>query len=400
MTCHSIHGQSRRTRLISNFICAVILLAAQWEFSAEERKQELREAVGVVFSEPPAREALQRVAETGALWVAFPVRWADERPDASLRVVAQAQALGLRVQVILGFGHPRYTGGPRVAPRTTKELIAFGQFAARAFQTLRRSAARYMVWDYPDARWAFQQVPSESAYRAVLNAVLREAKAVGLQRIVATGALKTDGQIWKKLREREILRELFYISLLPPSSRAPEALGEWFLRWKGALKNRKLPARLQVMGLRSPLRGNKQETEMLRALLVLYAAGAEVVLWDPANDQPADRSPDFFFHGWWDAEGKPKPFVRRLANVLRFLEGASLEAGILRRAGLCTLTFRKGERKIWVSWSPQGTEFFRVPVEGRFLAYTDAGKEVLQVGERVLAVRAQDGLVFVEALEG
>ena len=160
---------------------------------------------GVSLDNPEYRASNERdrefdeLAEMGAGWVRFDVKWADvqwDGPDSFNwskydPLVDAARARGLQVLANLAYS-PSWARDPgtddKFAPQTPERREAFARFAAEAARHFAGRIEHWELWNEPNSPIFWRPSPNAVDYAALINVAYRSVKAARPGATVLAGA--------------------------------------------------------------------------------------------------------------------------------------------------------------------------------------------------------------------
>lgn len=164
-----------------------------------------RQRFGVSLDNPEYRQAVERdreldeLAEMGAGWVRFDVKWSDVQWDGPESfnwakydpLVDAARARGVQVLANLAYS-PAWARDPgtndKFAPLTPERREAFARFAAEAVRHFAGRVDHWELWNEPNNPIFWRPSPSAADYAALIGVAYRSIKAERPSVTVLAGA--------------------------------------------------------------------------------------------------------------------------------------------------------------------------------------------------------------------
>jgi len=140
--------------------------------------------------------ALDLIKAAGLRWVRMDFTWSTIEQTAGKydfstfdTLVSTAEARGLSVLAILGFGNAVYTGGGMTPPRTTAAINAYAAYCKATAAHFAGHNVAFEIWNEPDVAGFWGGTPSATEYAAVLKAGLAAVKSGNTSARAITGGL-------------------------------------------------------------------------------------------------------------------------------------------------------------------------------------------------------------------
>jgi polysaccharide biosynthesis protein PslG len=140
--------------------------------------------------------ALDLAQAAGFTWVRMDFPWADVYKGNSVydfgnqdRLVAAAEARGMKVIFILNFGHELFTGAWNIQPTTPSAIKAFGDYAYEAAKHYTGHAVVWEVWNEPNIANFWPPAPNVAQYTALLKETVQSLQEGNPDARIITGGL-------------------------------------------------------------------------------------------------------------------------------------------------------------------------------------------------------------------
>lgn len=136
----------------------------------------------------------------------------------------QCRANRIRPIIVLGYGHPLYTGGPKQGPTTPAGRAAFAAFARAAVAKFKGRGVVWEIWNEPNYE-PFWQNPDPAAYMALVDESVAAIRAEASQEwVIAPGLAGLDLAFLKGCLDRGLLSKVDGISFHPYRFTPPETV--------------------------------------------------------------------------------------------------------------------------------------------------------------------------------
>ena len=289
-------------------------------------------------------------------------------------VVDAIRARGLRVLLILDYGHPDHDF------RTAEGVSAYARFAAAAAQRYAADDVAFEIWNEPDHENYWAGAPDAGQYAALATAAMSAMRSVAPDAVISTGGLS--------------YFDLPYLTEMLASGAAdradavaihaygrPEALpGNWVAadRLIRDLLGVRLPIWLTEWGFSLGMVGlgedgsdpgflDRQAKLAARSLLVHWALGAEVSIaykLTSQSDDPLSVQENFALHDW-SLTAKPAALaIRAFLDIAAGRSNRGLLADV--PAGLHVMVLEDADEIVYVAWQSESDRrsILDVPLAG------------------------------------
>lgn len=143
---------------------------------------------------------LQMLRDIGAQMVRLDVAWAVVEKNVGVfdfsnldRSFQAMRAKGLKLMLILDYGHPVHTGAWNAPPKTTAQLAKWSAYVTAVANHYHGDDIMYEVWNEPNLSGYWGGSPSAAEYVAVLDAATAALRAVRPEAYIITGGLSPAG---------------------------------------------------------------------------------------------------------------------------------------------------------------------------------------------------------------
>ncbi|MCB1915698.1 MAG: cellulase family glycosylhydrolase [Rhodocyclaceae bacterium] len=344
------------------------------------------ERFGVAYHPGTSEAPMDAAAATGLSMARFDVLWTRVERDGSLdfsaydAIVEGLRARGLRMLLILDYGHPDYDF------RSADGIAAFSRFAAAAAQRYAAADVAFEIWNEPDHANYWAGAPDAGEYAALASAAMSAMRARVPDAVISTGGLSYFDFPYLEAMLKSGAADLAD-AVGVHAYDSPELLaGKWVTA--GRLIQEELgtalPIWLTEWGFSLGMAGlgadgahpdflARQAQLAARSLLVHWALGAEVSIAYKLNsraDDPLSVEENFALYDWSLAE---RPLARAIRSFSELAAGRS-NGGLLADvpAGLHAMVIEDAEEIVYAVWQSEGGHRarLRLPIAG-LLGMTD-----------------------------
>ncbi|KYG64804.1 hypothetical protein AZI86_11405 [Bdellovibrio bacteriovorus] len=144
---------------------------------------------------------LQMLHDIGAQMVRLDVAWAVVEKSVGVydfsnldRSFLPMRAKGLKLMLILDYGHPTHTGAWNAPPKTAAQLAKWSAYVTAVAEHYHGDDIMYEVWNEPNLSGYWGGSPSAAEYVAVLDAATAAIRAVRPEAYIITGGLSPAGE--------------------------------------------------------------------------------------------------------------------------------------------------------------------------------------------------------------
>jgi Glycosyl hydrolases family 39 len=292
------------------------------------------------------------------------------------------EALNLKAIYVLAYGHPVYTSGPKIPPRTDEQLAAFSRYVKAVASHVKGKPIALEVWNEPNIKGSWPPAPSAQEYGRLLRVAIAAIRSVNPDATIITGGLAGwDDPTWRYLAD--VLRSgaaegADYLGVHTYTERKvgqPEGRWQHVLRGRAFVEQlmpgRPLPFWDTEWGFSSTLldpgaqgdgaKGREAQAVMVvRGMLTLMAGGLPRNIYYNLVDGCADASDPECNFGLYDVGGDEKPALRAVKTLFSSVGERTL-TGILAQADdlppwLNIARFEGSREVLLVAWTTVPSE--------------------------------------------
>lgn len=151
----------------------------------------------------------------------------------------------LQAILVLSYGHPVYTGGPRTPPRADDQLEAFSRYVKAVAKHLKGKPVALEVWNEPNIKQFWPSDPSAQEYGRLLRVAIASIRAVNPDATIITGGLAGwHDPTWRYLAELIRSGAAEGADYLGVHTYTERKVGEPEGRWQHVLRGRALVEQL------------------------------------------------------------------------------------------------------------------------------------------------------------
>ncbi len=156
------------------------------------------------------------------------------------KIVHDISVRGGRALLVLGYGHPSYTGGR--PPRSDAEIEAFAKFAAAAATHYRGAPVDFEIWNEPSFPNFWKPSPSAEEYGRLLKRSISAIRGVNPSATIITGGLPGWGgwEPWPYLRDLMRTKAVVGANALGVHPYTEHKVGDPERRWRHLLRGRRV----------------------------------------------------------------------------------------------------------------------------------------------------------------
>jgi hypothetical protein len=303
------------------------------------------------------------------------IRWQKTEPYPGIydytyadEVVAEAEAHGMTLIFVLGYGHKYYTGNETTPPKTEAQLRGFAEFARRVADRYKGHKVEWEVWNEPNSAAFWGPTPSATEYSALLNVTAPKLKEGNPDAVIYAPSMGGYDLVWlDEFLKQPFPKEVTYWSTHPYSETSPESWHtlNWMKTLQARLYNSNIPKLLPIAFTEWSYLAPKSVTYAQQAnwqsriplvmpwlvdtLGVFYGIQGPAQSWDPSENSA----------GLLDAAGQPRETYFRYQFLAPHVAGSSLTGRIKWASGdnVWTMLMRTPEGKpTIISWGREVNE--------------------------------------------
>jgi hypothetical protein len=296
--------------------------------------------------------------------------------------MARLEALNLKAIYILSHGHPVYTGGPKIPPRTNDQLEAFSRYVKAVALHVKGKPIALEVWNEPNIKGFWPPAPSAQEYGRLLRVAIAAIRSVNPDATIITAGLAgwedAKWQYLANLIQGEAVEGADYLGVHTYTERKvgePEGRWQHVLRGQALVKQlmpaRPLPLWDTEWGFSSTAldpdkagdgaKGRQAQAVMIaRGMLTRMAGGLPRNIYYNLVDSCGDASDPECNFGLYGVGGEEKPALRALKTLFANVGERTL-TGILAQADdlppwLNVARFEGSREVLLVAWTTVPSE--------------------------------------------
>ncbi|MCB1894981.1 MAG: cellulase family glycosylhydrolase [Zoogloeaceae bacterium] len=326
-------------------------------------------------------------------------------------VVDAIRARGLRVLLILDYGHPDHDF------RTAEGIAAYARFAAAAAQRYAGDDVAFEIWNEPDHASYWAGAPNARQYAALASAAMSAMRSVAPDAVISTGGLSYFDLPYLTEMLAAGAADLADAVAIHAYGR-PEALPANWVTADRLIRDQlgaQLPIWLTEWGFSLGMAGlgedgsdpeflDRQAKLTARSLLVHWALGAEVSIaykLTGLSDDPLSVQENFALHDW-SLTAKPAALaIRAFLDIAAGRSNRGLLADV--PAGLHVMVLEDVDEIVYVAWQSEDDRrtILDVPLAGLLGMADHLGNgwmpptSAVNPGSATLVLDEADGPVFI-----